>query len=171
MTSMRRSSRRSGWMLRSRTRCTRTLQATVQPQPRGKHGQQHARESAHGSARCQNEGKQRGGHRDRTAAATSAAARGKGKRSRRSNKARKACESKVSSWQEGKAVRTREANGPHWDTSRAREGGSSIARKRDNGGLQRQVDEGRPARELRQRGSECHMLRHQASKRRCDSPL
>ena len=57
MTSMRRSSRRSGWMLRSRTR-------TLWPQPCGRHGQQHAREGAHGSARCQNAGKQRGGHRE-----------------------------------------------------------------------------------------------------------
>ena len=49
------------------------------------------------------------GRRQRQAAAS----RGKGKRSRRSNKARKTGESKVSSWQEGRAVRIREANGPH----------------------------------------------------------
>ena len=72
------------------------------------------------------------------------------------------------SWQEDRAVRIREANGPDWDSSRANEGGSNIARKRlsskarkagrcqprvsvdrlvgvcrDNGGLQGQVGEGR----------------------------
>ena len=42
---------------------------------------------------------------------------------RRSSKARKTGESRVSPWLEGKAVRTLEANGPDWDSSRAREGG------------------------------------------------
>ena len=125
MTSMRRSSRRSGWMLRSRTR---TLQATVAPASRLTRAAARSKRSPREHKMPEREQAARWKGSPRRRQRQAAASRGKGKRSRRSNKALSSI--------------ARDAG-----RCQPRDASSSVDRLvgvcRDNGRLQWQVGEGR----------------------------